>query len=372
MPPLPAELPAWLVPSLTRMTGARQPAGMANASQLPAALPAMPKLPADLHGASSLGSPLVPYHLTFQDWYRTHDQGPGIWKWSNSLDAYERHLGPLAGSDLKIAEVGIQSGGSMAMWHDVLGKGCQVYGIDINPACKKFEDKNTKIFLGDEGKLKTWADFFTEVTPNVDVLVDDGGHEPSQMLTTMVSVWPHVNPGGFLVIEDIHGPRYLDGFFRPAANFLAKSKEIDSLHVYPYMFFIQKAGESKHPKSKLTFVGEYVKVADFDAMWTAVGRMHMGGAVVLENAGWGSFFTAQGIINFLALFHNLHDAQWQDTPAGCSKTGAKVCTNSAVPTPMQAKITGVHIFDSKCIVEVAARPVVLEATRKGSDWLEYR
>merc|ERR1719456_1144920 len=61
---------------------------------------------------------------TFPGYYYSHQTGRGIWKWSNSLDAYQKHFAPLTGQPLALAEIGVQSGGSIEMWHAVLGAQC--------------------------------------------------------------------------------------------------------------------------------------------------------------------------------------------------------------------------------------------------------
>merc|ERR1719181_1918998 len=104
-----------------------------------------------------------------------------------------------------------------------------------------------------------WTNFFTTKTPKLDILIDDGGHEPNQMLVTLHQAFQKTRPGGFTCIEDIHGSRYIEEFFTPAATYLAseaKLKTVASVHVYPYLLIAQRAGEPKnHPKSELKFEG---------------------------------------------------------------------------------------------------------------------
>ena len=42
--------------------------------------------------------------------------------------------------EVRVLEVGVQSGGSIQMWESVLGGGCVVHGIDINQACLQFRN----------------------------------------------------------------------------------------------------------------------------------------------------------------------------------------------------------------------------------------
>lgn len=309
---------------------------------------------------------------TFQQFYNAYSYGRGIWKWSNALDAYQRHFGAMAGQPLKLAEVGVQSGGSIQMWRSVLGPHCHVYGIDINPKTMQFQDPMATIIIGDQADANMWYSFFTHtVRSPIDILIDDGGHEAHQMLVTLQQTFDHLTPGGFVAIEDIHGEHYIDSFFVPAAGFFAAKAsqgQLSSVHVYPYMLVAQRGGNDW--RAPLHFTGSSTVVDSFASMWAAIPH-HAGGFVTLENAGWGPFLTNQGLINFFKVFAGLHHSQWFDTPTGCEKTAAAVCAVTVRTGPMQASITGIHIYPTKLVVEVAGAPVTLQAVRRGTIWIDY-
>lgn len=311
---------------------------------------------------------------TFKGFYDNHALGRGIWKWGNALVAYQRHFGAFVGYAVDIAEVGVQSGGSLLMWQDVFGPSCHTYGLDINEQCLKFQDAKTTITIGDQGNTQTWFSFFAHTAKSLDILVDDGGHEPHQMLVTLTQVWPKINPGGFISIEDIHGLNYVETFFKPAATFIAQSHAqglVASVHVYPFVLIVHKAGVStKLPPVELTFSGSNVTVDNFDSMWQAI-QVHKGGHVVLENAGWGPFITEQGLSNFFTVFGRLHEGKLGDFPVGCSTTAAAVCTTSVKNSQLQDTITGVHIYPTSLVVEVAASPPIINAVRRGTEFMTY-
>jgi len=312
---------------------------------------------------------------TFGYFYNGYNKGPGIWKWNNALEAYQRHFGMYANLPVSVAEVGIQSGGSVVMWQSVLGSKCHVYGLDINPAVNKFADPMTTITIGDQADVNMWVNFFGKTAKSLDVLVDDGGHEPLQMIVTLEESFHRMNPGGFVAIEDIHGQHYLQSFFTPAAAYLSQQAtqgNLNSIHVYPFLLIAQRSGQGPSlPKSELVFTGSSQTVADFEQLWAAVPN-HKGGHVILQNQGWGPFLTEQGIVNFFNHFGALHDGNWYDTPQGCQHTSAAVCSNIVRDSSMQSQITGIHIYADKLVAEVAASPAVIEAVRKGDTWLDYR
>lgn len=311
---------------------------------------------------------------TFAGFYNSHTEGRGIWKWSNALAVYQHHFGALAGHQVDFAEVGVQSGGSLLMWKSVFGPGCHVFGLDINPQCLSFQDATTTITIGDQGDPNMWNGFFTNTCHSLDVLIDDGGHEPQQMLTTLTQVFPRLNSGGSIAIEDIHGISYVQSFFAPAATFIAQESakgQVDSVHLYPFLLLVKKAGRStKLPNVDLAFAGSTVTVDSFAALWAAVPNQR-GGTVVLVNAGWGPFLTQQGLFNFFAHFGDLHGGSWIDAPVGCFHTAAAQCTATMQNSELQKSITGVHIYPERLVVEVAISPPVIQAVRRGTEWLKY-
>jgi hypothetical protein len=312
---------------------------------------------------------------TFEGHYTAYASGPGIWKWSNALHAYQRHFGGWSGQPVNLAEVGVQSGGSIQMWKAVFGASAHIHGLDINPACTQFVDAQTTVTIGDQADVNMWNGFFTSVSPTpLDILIDDGGHEPQQMLVTLEQAYPHTNPGGFVVIEDIHGQNYIQSFFTPAASYLAAQAQagtLDSVHVYPFLMVAQKVPTgSPLPPSALTFTGQSVVVSSFEQMWAEVPK-HPGGHIILENPGWGNFHTAQGLTNFFALFGSLHDFAQHDEPLGCATTPASTCTAFIANSPMQASITGIHVYATRLVVEVAGGQVLIQAVRRGDKWLGY-
>jgi hypothetical protein len=203
--------------------------------------------------SSSNGNPLA-------DFFHSRVTGKGIWKWTHYFEAYHRHFQSFIGKDVHVLEVGVYSGGSLEMWREYFGPKCHLYGIDIREECKALEDESTKIFIGDQASHAFWANFRREV-PKLDILIDDGGHQPEQQIVTLEEMLPHLRPGGVYVCEDIQGElnkfgAYVRGLssnldqcvqtIKPgvqkhlasvAASFQA---EIGSVHFYPYMSVIEK------------------------------------------------------------------------------------------------------------------------------------
>jgi cephalosporin hydroxylase len=316
------------------------------------------------------GTTLGGQRVTFQEWYNNHNQGRGIWKWANALDAYQRHFGALVGMPLSVSEVGVQSGGSILMWQRVLGAQVKFFGLDINPGCNKFKNDQTSITIGDQADPQMWKNFYANVVNTLDILVDDGGHTPEQMLVTLKETFPHLNPGGFVAIEDIHGRQYVQTFFHPAAQAISEwhvAGQVSSVHVYPFLLMVHKAGGTR-PALEIPAVKK--TVADFPAFY-AVLDSSPGQYIAIENPTWGSFLSVTTLSNIFTELAPLHDYSLTDNPPGCATTTASICTNTVTNSNYQAKVIGVHIFAQRMILEVAAKPVMINAVRKGTEWLPY-
>lgn len=314
---------------------------------------------------------------TFSKYYNSVASGRGVWKWNTALDAYQRHFWILVGKAVSIAEVGVQSGGSLLMWKNVLGDKAKLYGLDINPECKKFQEGNVDITIGDQGDWAMWTAFFAKVITGLDVLVDDGSHEAPHMLTTLKAAFPNTHAGGYVAIEDIHGTHYLESFFKPTAIFLAQMASswklplVHSVHLYPTLMVVRKGG-GINIQDALHYPGAKTYVSDFAAMWNAISTASGDGQIILHNREWENLFTADALTNIFTAFIDLHAGAFKDTPAGCSTSTAAVCTNEISPKSyLQTRVSGVHIYSDHVIIEVLAKPPQIAAVRKGSEWIGY-
>lgn len=201
-------------------------------------------------------------------YFDAHTEGKGIWKWGHYFDIYHSHFNKFVGKEVHILEIGVYSGGSLLMWREYFGSGCRVYGVDLEGACKAHENSFTKIFIGDQADRGFWKHFRQQV-PELDIIIDDGGHLPEQQIVTLEELLPTLRSGGVYVCEDIHGSRnpfasYVHGLSCNLNEFQGRpttSREmlcsvistpvqsmIHSVHLYPFVTVIEKTAK---PTSEL-------------------------------------------------------------------------------------------------------------------------
>jgi len=165
------------------------------------------------------GNPLAEYFF--------NNPGRLIDKWHHYFDIYHRHFARFRGRSPVVVEIGIYHGGSLQMWHHYFGPGVRVVGVDIDPRCRIFEDEATTVLIGDQADRRFLAEV-RERVPHIDILIDDGGHFMTQQIATFEELYPHIQPDGIYLCEDMHTsfvPEF-GGGYRTDGSFLEYGKAL--------------------------------------------------------------------------------------------------------------------------------------------------
>lgn len=203
---------------------------------------------------SDARSPSIPAVApnALEQYFDAHVHGPGLWKWRHYFGIYERHLAKFRGRPVRVVEIGVLGGGSLAMWRAYFGPHSTIYGIDIDPACRTHAGEGVEIIIADQSDRAFWTDFVSRMPP-IDIVLDDGGHQAHQQIPTLEALLPHLRPGGVYICEDVHGTShpfhsYVDGLTRrlhavPApgapAPANALQQHVASVHRYPLVTVIE-------------------------------------------------------------------------------------------------------------------------------------
>jgi hypothetical protein len=185
----------------------------------------------------------------FWDFFAARKDGHGIWKWEHYFEIYHKHFLRLLHKPATILEIGVYSGGSLEMWKSCLAPGSRIIGVDIEQACKAYEETGTEIFIGDQADRSFWAEVKGQIG-NIDIIIDDGGHKTRQQQITLEELLPVLNPGGVYLCEDIQGEHneffsFITGMasgmncFPPGHSNSAMQLSY-SFHLYPYAAVIEK------------------------------------------------------------------------------------------------------------------------------------
>ena len=150
-------------------------------------------------------------------------------KHSSYFEVYEKLFTKYQNKPLVFIEIGVLNGGSLFMWRDFFGKQAQIIGIDLNPEALKWQGHGFDIFIGDQSDPAFWQQIIKKY-PQIDVVLDDGGHTYEQQIMTTELLKPYIANGGLIVIEDTH-TSYQKGFGFKSVSFLKYvHKKIDQLN----------------------------------------------------------------------------------------------------------------------------------------------
>lgn len=181
-------------------------------------------------------------------YFDAHTEGPGIWKWRHYFDVYDRHLAKFVGRDVHVAEIGVFGGGSLGMWRSYFGTSSHIYGIDQEPRCRMRAAAGIDVIIGDQSSAPFWTGFRADV-PHLDVVIDDGGHQPHQQIATLEGLLAHMRPGAVYICEDVIGAfhpfhSYVDAVARLLHDIEGPLRgvhqHIESVHTYPGIVVIEK------------------------------------------------------------------------------------------------------------------------------------
>jgi len=135
--------------------------------------------------------------------YFSQNTGRVIDKWQHYFEVYDRHFSRFRGTAVHMMEIGVYQGGSLQMWKDYFGPKATIYGVDVDPRCKDFEEDRIKILIGDQ-EDRRFLRSIKESVPQLDILLDDGGHTMKQQIHTFEELFGHIDPQGVYLCEDMH------------------------------------------------------------------------------------------------------------------------------------------------------------------------
>lgn len=203
-----------------------------------------------------------------EKYFRQND-GRLIDKWLHYFDIYNRHFERFRDKEAVILEIGIFQGGSLQMWKNYFGSKAKIYGVDINPQCKEFEEENISILIGSQSDREFLRELKKSIPP-IDILIDDGGHTMQQQIVTFEELFSHIKENGVYLCEDLHTSYWkaYGGGYKRNGTFIEYSKNfvdyinafhskhkslavnrftetVDSIHYYDSVLVLEKKKRGK-------------------------------------------------------------------------------------------------------------------------------
>ena len=163
--------------------------------------------------------------------FKTNNKNP-IHKWVHYFPIYERHFQPWVNKSLVFWEIGVAEGGSLQMWQRFFGPSAIIIGIDIDPDCKKFEEDNIYVRIGNQSDTIFLQSIIDEFGVP-DCVLDDGSHVMSDIFSTFKFVYPKISKNGIYMVEDLHtayDSRFEGGVDKPGTFINISKGFIDKLN----------------------------------------------------------------------------------------------------------------------------------------------
>ncbi|UFK98854.1 class I SAM-dependent methyltransferase [Kaistella faecalis] len=187
--------------------------------------------------------------------YFYNNQDRLIHKWTHYFEIYEDLFSRFKGKKINILEIGLFQGGSIQMWQNYFGNDMKYFGVDINANCRQFEDKNVTVFIGsqtDEDFLKT----LVETLPEIDIIIDDGGHMMEQQILTFKHLYKKIKEDGIYLCEDVCTSYWSEygGGYKKKSTFIEFAKHhIDKQNAFYSKTFLLKPDDFTYSNYSITF-----------------------------------------------------------------------------------------------------------------------
>ena len=155
-----------------------------------------------------------------------------IHKWKHYFPIYERYFKDFVYKPVTVVEIGVGLGGSLQMWKRYFGPHARIVGIDIDPACKAFEEDQIEVRIGDQSDQKFMQGLIDEFGMP-DIVLDDGSHVMRHIIASFQFLYPRMAKSGIYMVEDLHTAYWdeYEGGLRKASTFIELCKNlIDELN----------------------------------------------------------------------------------------------------------------------------------------------
>jgi SAM-dependent methyltransferase len=126
-------------------------------------------------------------------------------KWDSYLDVYEDMFRPFKQEAVDLLEIGVQNGGSLEVWSRYFPRARTLTGCDINPRCAglAYADPRVQVIVGNANEQATFQKIAAR-SPAFDIIVDDGSHRTNDVISSFLTYFPLLKPGGIYIAEDMH------------------------------------------------------------------------------------------------------------------------------------------------------------------------
>jgi glycosyltransferase involved in cell wall biosynthesis len=183
---------------------------------------------------------------------------------------YDRYFASIRQRPLKLLEIGVEKGRSIRTWEEFFPN-AEIFGIDVDPACRQYGSERTRIFIGDQADERFLRSVAQTAGGSFDIIIDDGGHFMHQQKASFKVLFEYVAPGGIYVIEDLHTSyweRYGGGIGKPDTTMAFLKDLLDEVNHHGGQGVSRPAGDSSPGPAAET--GRYVRDIETIHFFTSI------------------------------------------------------------------------------------------------------
>lgn len=204
---------------------------------------------------------------TFNEVYESHTDHV-IQKWENYPTVYQAFYHKFIGKSPTFLEIGVENGGSLQVAKKYFGNG-DIYGVDINPnVCQMDLGENITTYCFDINSDEAFKRSFNDT--KFDIILDDGSHINSDIITTFKNLYSLVKPGGVYLVEDMHTsywPGYEGGYRKKDSAIEFFKDVIDLLNSYHFNYEYRGAKFLDNMSKDDSYVFEWTEsISFYDSM----------------------------------------------------------------------------------------------------------
>jgi hypothetical protein len=143
-------------------------------------------------------------------------------KFEAYLPIYDRVFSFYKNQAINLLEIGVQNGGSLEIYDKYFNNPNSIIGCDIDPKCSQltFTSESIKVVVGN-AQDKNIQHEVQKISPNFDIILDDGSHLSNDIIHTFFMYFPLLNNGGTYIVEDLHASYWQEfdgGIFKPNSS----------------------------------------------------------------------------------------------------------------------------------------------------------
>lgn len=130
---------------------------------------------------------------------------PGGHKWLGYFPVYDKEFARFRNLKPKILEIGVYRGGSLQLWKRFFGEGSIIVGLDIDPACSRFNapENDIHVEIGDQSDAAFLQSVIDKYGP-FDIIIDDGSHVASHQIASFNGLFSAgLKDDGIYLVEDL-------------------------------------------------------------------------------------------------------------------------------------------------------------------------